>query len=78
MGKFKQLTRQEINRGRFAVVSETVDGKISLAQQLKARDDDGNEMFVFLKNAFLFQDKETFIEFIEQLEEVKEKIEENE
>lgn len=68
--KFKKLLRKEINDGRFAVVSETIDGKISLAQQLRAKDENDKVMHLFLKNAFLFKDIETFEEFREELNKI--------
>lgn len=69
MKKFQQLVRMEISNDKFLVVSKTIDGKISIAQQLRVYDDNGKEMYVFLKNAILF-DIETFEKFRARLAEV--------
>jgi len=69
--KYKQLLRVQIGKVRYLVVSITIDNKISMAQQIKIPDYQGNDQFVFLKNAFIFETMESFEEFREQLSEIK-------
>lgn len=59
-----------ISDNRFLVVSRTIDGKISMAQQLKVEDPVGNEQYVFLKNAFVFQTDKIFEEFKDGIQKI--------
>lgn len=64
--RFKELLRIEFSPNRFLVISRTLDNKISIAQQIRIKDEDGREQMFFLKNSFLLS--------IIKFKEVKEKI----
>jgi len=69
--KYEQLLRVQIGKIRYLVVSKTIDGKISMAQQIKIPDYQGNDQYVFLKNAFIFETMEAFEKFREDLSNIK-------
>lgn len=69
--KYEQLLRMQIGKIRYLVVSKTIDNKISMAQQIKIPDYEGNDQYVFLKNAFIFETMEVFEEFREKLSNIK-------
>lgn len=56
---------------RYIVVSKTIDGKISMAQQMRVPDYEGNPQFVFLKNSFIFETMKVFEEFRKKLFDIK-------
>ena len=56
---------------RYVVISRTIDGKISMAQQMKVPDYEGKPQLVFLKNSVIFETIESFEEFREQLLNIK-------
>jgi hypothetical protein len=63
--RFKQLARFQFSDGRFIVISETLDERISVGQQIRLPDEP--DKFVFVKNAFIFSSKQMFMDFIKVL-----------
>lgn len=66
--RFKQLLRFQFGEGRFIVVSRTADGRISMGQQIRLPDEE--DKFVFIKNAFIFNDPNLFLDFINKLNKI--------
>jgi len=69
--KYEQLLRIQIGKIRYLVISKTIDGKISMAQQIKIKDYEGKDQFVFLKNAFIFESMEMFNEFKDKVQHIE-------
>lgn len=78
--KYEQLFRMQIagrdpknssSVDRYIVVSRTIDDRISMVQQIKIADYEGNDQYVYLKNAFIFESKELFEEFRKNLLNIK-------
>ena len=69
--KFKQLLRVQVGETRWLVMSKTIDNKISMVQQIKVKNYKGEDEYLFLKNAFIFESMEFFEEFREQLLNIK-------
>jgi len=69
--KFEQLLRVQVGETRWLVMSKTIDNRISMVQQIKVKNYKGEDEYLFLKNAFIFESMEFFEEFREQLLNVK-------
>ena len=65
--KFEQLLRVQIGETRWLVMSRTIDNKISMVQQIKIKNYKGEDEYLFLKNAFIFESMEFFEEFRDEL-----------
>ena len=52
-------------------MSKTIDNRISMVQQIKVKNYKGEDEYLFLKNAFIFESMEFFEEFREQLSNIK-------
>ena len=69
--KFEQLLRVQVGETRWLVMSKTIDNRISMVQQIKVKNYKGEDEYLFLKNAFIFESMEFFEEFREQLSNIK-------
>ena len=69
--KFEQLLHIQIGKSRYLMISKTIDERISMVQQVKVPDYEGNDQLLFLKNAFIFESIELFEEFRKQLAKIK-------
>ena len=69
--KFEQLLRVQVGETRWLVMSKTIDNRISMVQQIKVKNYKGEDEYLFLKNAFIFESMESFEEFREQLLNIK-------
>ena len=69
--KFEQLLRVQVGETRWLVMSKTIDNRISMVQQIKVKNYKGEDEYLFLKNAFIFESMEFFEEFREQLLNIK-------
>ncbi len=67
MQKFnKPFFTFQLSKNRRLILSKTVDGKISMAQEVFIEEDSGKKTPVILKNSFLFK-PEIFDEFVKAL-----------
>lgn len=67
MQKFnKPFFTFQLAKNRKLILSKTVDGKISMAQEVFIEEDSGRKTPVILKNSFLFK-PEIFDEFVTKL-----------
>ena len=52
---YKELTNAKVSKNKTVVVSSCSKGGYTLAQKIKVKDEDGKEMDVFLKGAFMIE-----------------------
>ncbi len=56
--KFQMIFRMQLSPERFLVLSKSITGHYSLAQQVKIHDSQtGNDIFLFIKNAVIMDDE---------------------
>lgn len=60
-----------LSENKFLIISRTPDNKISMAQQIKTIDNDGQVSYFIIKNAFLFLTDEIFNKFKEGVQNIK-------
>ena len=70
MKKFKELFKTELSPGRYVVVSRTMDGKVSIAQLIRAKNSKDETIFLFLKNSLVFDNDDNFNEFRDALSKI--------
>lgn len=51
MGRFLKLAECDVGNDKNVVVSVDIENKISVAQQMIIKDEDGKEQKIFIKNA---------------------------
>jgi hypothetical protein len=64
--KFEQLIRMEIGTDRYMVLSRSITGRYSLAQQIRVTGENKEDIYLFIKNAFSL-DEEKLRDFSEKL-----------
>lgn len=66
--KYEQLFRMQISKLRYIVISRTIDDRISMVQQIRVHDYEGEDEYLYLKNAFIFESIEIFEIFRKNLQ----------
>lgn len=69
--KFEQLLRVQIGETRWLVMSKTIDGHISMVQQIRIKNYKGEDEYLFLKNSFIFESIGFFEEFRTKLSSIE-------
>lgn len=69
--KFEQIFKMQISDNRFLVLSKSITGNYSLAQQIRVNEG-GKELYLFIKNSCILTD-EKLVELYHHLKEYFEK-----